>query len=185
MPGLRTAAALWRRRESSLAGGCIKLRKPQFRRYFARNRPLTRAITGLCAGKVVLSSWNSQITPGLESHDRTRPPALSSRFHYDFAVQWTAGRHRRRSSRHYRARHRLDGAVARLYRHLARTRPPRLGPPVTGPHRAGFRTAGRKDQGPGSHPAGIDRPIAGGAGSVADRAEVAFRAADRHQKAVR
>ena len=75
--------------------------------------------------------------------------------------------------------------VARLYRQRARDRSRGRDPAVAGPRRAGVRTTGREDQGPGSDAAGIDRSVAGGAGSVADRAPPARRAADRHQEAFR
>src|SRR5229473_1789128 len=67
----------------------------------------------------------------------------------------------------------------------ARAGPSRLHPPVAGTHRAGLRTTGRENQGPGSHPAGIDRPVADGSGSAANRETSARIPAGRYEATVR
>ena len=75
--------------------------------------------------------------------------------------------------------------MARLYRQCAGNGSRRRDPPVAGSGRASLRTTGRKDQGPGSNPTGIDRPTASGAGSIVDRAPTAAFAAGGCQKALR
>src|ERR1700724_1063786 len=63
------------------------------------------------------------------------------------------------------------GSIA-LWRAYTRTAPepgPRPPPPpIAGQDRTSLRAACGEDQGAGSHPAGIDRPAAGGPGSVAN-----------------
>ena len=133
---------------------------------------ISAVLLGPAAG-VVVNPGTFAFRRALKSHDRSHISGCKRYPAYRLAADWTC----RRDARSHLARHRLDRAMACVYRHFPRTRPHRCCPPITGSGRASLRTTRRENQGLGSYSAGIDRPVASRSGSIASREAPSRRAA--------